>query len=231
MQKHVPYEQRGLWSNNLRGYGRLCFETFNPSYSNLNVHMNKEAYIEMKTEWPGSHPKGLEDSRHSPPWVAMKDMEDLTDEQRWILVANCDINQLWSAIICVFRGELRAYFCEIAGAQAMLHENEPDYPDTGHKVEIGWWNKPMSAFKGQVAKHCFDCGIPLRGAGDLAVTGTTEYVSKTHQNIYKLKRPKGKTVKIVTKLSEMGGILPRATDYIENGAINAEILPKFKENA
>src|SRR5262245_40683977 len=34
----IPYEQRGLWSNNLREHGGLCRRTFNPSVSNLNVH-------------------------------------------------------------------------------------------------------------------------------------------------------------------------------------------------
>jgi len=64
-------------------------------------------------------------------------MEDMTDDERWGLIGNCDINQYWSAIICVFRGELRGYFCEIAGAQAILHENEPSYPDLGASVVPG----------------------------------------------------------------------------------------------
>src|SRR5437879_4220489 len=38
---HSKREQHlcGLWSNNLRGYGKLCRKVFNPEYSNLNVHM------------------------------------------------------------------------------------------------------------------------------------------------------------------------------------------------
>jgi len=230
MQRIVPFEQRGLWSNNLRGYGKLCRETFNPEYSNLNVHMNRAAYDEIKRDWPESHPKGLQDSRHSPPWVAMQDMEDLTDDDRWNLVANCDINQLWSAIICVFRGELRAFFCEVAGAQSMLHQNEPDYPDTGLPVTPGWWNQSMKPFEAQVRKHCFACGIPLKGEGDFAVTGTTEFVSKTHEEIYKLKHKNSKNIKIVTKLSEMGRKLERATDYCENGLIDIKKLPKLVDS-
>src|SRR5690606_5874383 len=37
-KKHIPYEQRGLWSNNLNGHGKLCAETFNPRHSNINAH-------------------------------------------------------------------------------------------------------------------------------------------------------------------------------------------------
>lgn len=215
MQRWVPREQRGLWSNNLMGYGKLCRETFNPERSNLNVHLNEAAYWEIRRDWPEAHPKGLEDdSRHSPPYVAMQDMEDMTDEQRWNLIGDCDVNQRWSALIGVFRGELRGYFCELAGAQAMLHEAEPSYPDLGHRITPGWWDKPMESFQAQVRYHCFACGHPLRGHGDWATNGTTEQVSKTHANIFKLKKPKGKTIQLVTKRSELGGGVTAATQYL-----------------
>lgn len=215
MRAYIPFEQRGLWSNNLMGYGKLCRETFNPERSNLNVHLNEAAYWEIRRDWPEAHPKGLEDdSRHSPPYVAMQDMEDMTDEQRWNLIGNCDVNQRWSALIGIFRGELRGYFCELAGAQAMLHESQPDYPDTGIAVVPGWWDKPMENFDAQVRHHCFSCGHPLRGVGDYATTGTTEQVSKTHANIFKLKKPKGKTIQLVTKRSELGGQVSAATQYL-----------------
>lgn len=215
MKELIPFEQRGLWSNNLNGHGAVCRKTFNPDVSNLNVHQNKEAYDEMLRDWPLCMPKGLhEDSRHSPPFVAMQDMEDMTDDERWALIGDCDVNQRWSALIGVFRGNLRAWFCELAGSQAMLHENEPDYPDTGKVVEPGWWNNPIEAFEAQIRYHCFACGHPLRGRGDLARTGTTDFVSKTHAGIYKLKRPAGKTVKLVTRRSELGETVSAATQYL-----------------
>ena len=222
----IPFEQRGLWSNNLRGHGELCRRTFNPSVSNLNVHCSDEAYKEMKRDWPECNPIGLQDSRHSPPYVALKDIEDLTEGQKWALIDNCDINQLWSAMVCTFRKELRAFFCELAGAQSMLYESNPEYPDTGLKVESGWWKRPMPDFAKQVKKHCMECGIPLRGFGDLAVQGKTEFVSKTHEKLYKLKKPTGKTIKLVSKRSELGRELNRATDYIQNGALSMNI-PKI----
>lgn len=210
-----PRERLGLWSNNLNGHGITCRKTFNPDVSNLNVHESKEAYEEMLRDWPLCQPKGLnEDSRHSPPFVAMQDMEDMTDAERWKLIGSCDVNQRWSALIGVFRGELRGWFCELAGAQAMLHEGERDYPDTGVRIEPGWWNRGIEAFAEQVRYHCFACGIPLRGHGDWAGSGTTEYVSKSHSGIYKLKRPAGKTVRLVTRRSELGETVTAATQYL-----------------
>lgn len=214
---NIPFEQRGLWSNNLNGHGKLCRATFNPAYSNLNVHCSQKAFMEMVRDWPECHPKGLDDSRHSPPWVAMKDITDLSVEAQESLIENCDINQLWSAMIGVFRGELRGWFCEIAGAQSMLHANEPDYPDTGFLINDNhWWQQPIETFKHQIDKHCFECGIPLKGKGSLAL-GNDEYVSATHLPIYNLKKPLGKRVHVITKLDELGGHVMRATDYIENG--------------
>jgi hypothetical protein len=216
MRRHVPFNHRGLWTQDLNGHGKVCRETFNPSHSNLNVHTNVEAALEMINDWPECAPyvKGLEDSRHSPPFVAMQDMEDMTDEERWDLIGDCDVNQRWSSLIGVFRGELRAWFCELAAAQAMLHQHEPDYPDTGKKVVPGWWDNPMSEFDAQVRFHCFACGHPLRGPGDLAMEGTVEQVSKTHANVYKLKKPHGKTVQLVTRRDQLGGKVSAATQYL-----------------
>ncbi len=220
---HFPKEQRGLWTNKLHGKGTIARRTFNPAYSNLNVHLDQAAYDEFRRDWPEARPKGLDgDSRHSPPYVAMKDV--IADEaERWGLIANCDVNQLWSALIGVFRGELRAWFCELAGAQAMLHQHEPDYPDLGLPVVPGWWEQPLRAFEAQVRHHCHACGIPLRGAGDLAVGGTVEQVSETHAAVYRPKL-KGREVRLVTSRTELGRV-GRATDYIENGAETAPVAP------
>jgi hypothetical protein len=238
MRKHIPYRQRGLWCNNLRGKAAIARITFNPMYSNLNVHVQREPYEEMVRYWPeAAHVvKGLDpawpeaagrtedvvgDARHSPPWVAMRDLDRLpgglenTEENRWRLIGECDVNQFWSAMICVVKGELRGYFCEIAGAQAMLHQNEPDWPDLGMPITPGWWNQGIRAFEDQVRYHCHRCGIPLRGFGELAVSGTTEQTSQTHQLMYRPKI-KGRKVEIVTSHTQLGERLVRATDYIEN---------------
>jgi hypothetical protein len=215
MRKHIPYERRGLWCNKLHGKGAAARATFNPGVSNLNVHLDKEAFAEFRRDWPEAMPFGLEtDSRHSPPFVAMQDV--IPDEaERWKLIASCDVNQFWSAMICVFRSELRGFFCEVAGAQAMLHQNEPDYPDLGLPVTPGWWNKPMADFADQARFHCHACGIPLKGRGDLAVLGTTEQTSATHRDIYKPKRDR--LVQIVTSRDELGHV-NKATEYLQNAS-------------
>lgn len=232
LRQHFPKEQCGLWCNNPLGRGAIMQRTFNPGYSNLNVHLDKAAYEEFKRDWPESMPFGLDqDSRHSPPYVAMKDVV-LDESERWELISNCDINKYWSAMIGVFRGQLRAWFCEVAGAQSMLHQDEPDYPDTGldpteefrHNVEykgrlLKWWELPMYIFLDQVRKHCHECSIPLRGLGELAQSTdprATEQVSLTHAGIYKPKR-QGRAVELVMVRSQVKeGWISRATNYLGN---------------
>jgi hypothetical protein len=216
LARHIPFEQRGLWSNNLRGYGTLCREIFNPAVSNLNVHCNKEAYEEMKRDWPECNPIGSYDSGHSPVYVAMDDIPELTYNQKLSLINNCDINQLWSAMICQVRGELRAFFCEIAGAQAMLTQDYNEF-DTGLYVSDKWWKLPITAFEDQIRYHCFKCGVPLKGKGDLAVDGTKEYVSQTYLPIAKLKKKQSKEIVVVESLEDLDGFVDRSTDYIKNG--------------
>jgi hypothetical protein len=165
--------------------------------------------------------KGLEqDSVHGPPFVAMRDV--IPDErERWKLIGQCDVNKHWSALIGLVPGRgLRAFFCEIAYAQAALHATNPDWdgtggpmPDTGLEVKPGWWREPMAAFEQQVRTHCHNCGIPLRRPGQKAIQGTKEEFSKTHEWIA---RPKahGRAVELV----EIGGLVPRpdrpATEYL-----------------
>lgn len=275
----VPQERCGLWCNDPMGWGPQMRTTFNPRVSNLNVHLSRDAFAEFKRDWPESQPFGLtEDSRHSPVYVAMRDLlerecpecsgqrgfyvapngdryhshEDETewqgcgrceasgkiyDEARaYDLISRCDINQHWSAMIGMFRGELRAWFCEIAGAQSILHQDEPDYPDTGlpiariemettgrtELVGMNWWRLPMQAFADQVRRHCHDCGVPLRGYGEMAQASEHvghEQVSITHAGVYRPKR-KGRDVQTVTRLEQLGtGRIQKVTHYVQNGRV------------
>jgi|SRR5580692_9542712 hypothetical protein len=133
------------------------------------------------------------------------------------LISSCDINQHWSAMVGMFRGELRAWFCEIAGAQSILHQDEPEYPDTGIPAVDYWWKLPMVAFKDQVRRHCFDCGVPLRGHGELAQAGEegVEQVSEAHKGVYRPKRLT-RRVELVTVPAQLGVKLGRVTDYMGN---------------
>jgi len=216
LQKHFPKSQCGLWANNLFGHGEICRKTFNAARSNLNVHLDKKADEEFRRDWPESMPFGRNnDSRHSPVFVAMKDIVE-DESERWELISNCDINKHWSAMIGVFRGDLRGWFCEIAGAQSMLHQNDPDYPDTGIPIKIygklyptigivnhQWWQHPMEFYSEQVRKHCHECSVPLRGHGELAqAENGTEQVSKTHADIYKPKK-KDRLVQLVDNRDQL----------------------------
>jgi hypothetical protein len=237
MSKYFPKEQLGIWCNNplTPDKARKMRGTFDPRVSNLNVHLDQEAHDLFKRYWPESMPFGLtQDSRHSPVLVAMKDVID-DEGKRWELISSCDINRNWSAMIGVFRGELRAWFCEIAGAQSILHQDELDYPDTGIpltgdgsertdelNVCLGkkWWEMPMQFFSHQVRKHCHECGVPLRGRGQLAQaeddsTGVCEQVSATHQSVLKPKR-KGRRVELVTTVAQLGTPLKDPTRYLQN---------------
>lgn len=228
LRHYVPFEQRGIWCNHPKSNGPTMRYTFNPAVSNLNVHQSQEAYDAFVRDWPEctSVVKGLDsDSRHGPPFVAMQDVI-ASEAERWELISNCDVNRHWSAIICTFRGELRAFFCELAGAQAVLHQHSENYnatglpyPDTGLPVVDGWWRKPIQDFSEQIKFHCHSCGIPLKGYGSLANSGPTEQISKTHQDAM---RPKdsSRKMQLMDDLVQLGaGFLPKATNYIENGSI------------
>ena len=216
MRNTVPKLQRGIWTNNLLGKGKACRKTFHPSACNINVHLDKDAAEEIRKTWPAMRGKikGEDvDSRHPPPFVAIQDV--VHDEQdMWAQIATCDINKKWSAMIGVFRGELRGWFCEVAGAQSILHQDNPEYPDTGVPVVYGWWKDGMEAFQQQILKHCPECGIPLRGKGQLAVGGDLEQVSRTHAAIYRPKRPR--TVELVTRLEQLGGTVKDVCAYTGN---------------
>lgn len=219
MREHVPRERRGLWASAPNGKGQCCRQTFSPSASNINVHLDREAYAEWRRDWPECRPVGLsQDSRHGPPYVAMQDVIS-DEEERWDLIAGCDVNQHWSAMICVFRGELRAFFCEIAGAQAMLHQHEPDYPDLGLPVDLSWWKSHVETFGRQIDYHCHACGVPLRGYGELAQAGDgVEQVSETHRPVYVSKVP-NRRVELVTDRIQLGQRrVGRFIDYLQNAS-------------
>jgi len=229
LTEYIPFERRGLWCNNPLGKGAIMRKTFNPAVSNLNVHLDRAAYDEFKRDWPESNPFGLtEDSRHSPVHGSMVDL-GIPEDERWERISRCDINQRWSAMIGVFRGEVRAWFCEVAGAQAMLKQHDPEYPTTGMLVEETydtrayhgpgpWWQRPMSEFAGQVRQHCHNCLVPLKGYGELACSESgSEQTTQSYADVFKPKRP-GRPVQIVQLMSELGRPLERTTDYIQNSA-------------
>lgn len=233
MRKHISWKHRGLWCNNPLGKGHIMAQTFNPGVSNLNVHMDQKAYDEFKATWPKSRPFGLkEDSRHSPVHGDMKLLIP-DEEERWKLISNCDINKHWSAMTAQFRGQMRGWFCEIAGSQSILNQHNPDYPDTGLIVacQCGntdpfctcggkeWWEHPIEHYTEQINKHCHNCMVPLRGYGELACSSDgTETITPDLVDIY-IPKTKGRNIKVITKLEELKPqALELMTDYVGNSS-------------
>jgi len=234
LKEHIPLLQRGIWCNNPLHYGSLLRQTFNPNVSNLNVHMDQKAYDTFKSDWPECNPVGLtEDSRHSPVHGSMKAL--IADEsERNDLIANCDINKYWSAMIGQFRGQVRAWFCEVAGAQAMLHQYLPDYPDTGLSIPCAyctintpscpecegkpWWAQDMSRFSDQVKQHCHNCLVPLKGFGELAVKGDGAEMTTPDLLANRIYVPKGnRTVLPIVELKQLKpSSLKHTTSYLQN---------------
>lgn len=234
LRAYIPKERLGLWCNNpmTEEKGRAMRKTFNPRVSNLNVHLDKEAFLRFKEWWPESRPFGLkDDSRHSPVFVSMEDLADLTEEEKWEAISRCEINQRWSASIGMFRGKLRAWFCEIAMAQSIINEHDSDYPDTGIDplekyctekepfVPKLWWELPIEAFTKQIKQHCLNCGVPLRGYGSLAQAKDrqgVEVTSETYREVYLPKRPARK-VQFVELRTELESKNLPFIEYIAGG--------------
>lgn len=212
----VPFSRRGIWCNHPKGKGKLMKITFNPATSNLNTHMSQEAYDEFARDWEESVPylKGLDrDSVHTSPWVAMMDVEP-NEAKRWDMIASCDVNRWWSSLVGKVPGRgLRAYACEIMYTQAVMHADDPDWPDLGLPVEPGWWTKPLKDFEAQFRWHCHRCGIPLRRPGQLAIGGEREEFSETHRSIA---RPKvrDRPVEIVETIGLVSRPARPATEYL-----------------
>lgn len=185
--RYVPFAQRGIWSAHPHKHGKLMAVTFNPGVSNLNPHDDEEAWWIFKRDWPLSRPFAWERaSYHAPVLVSPRDL-GFSDEEIEALLPTCEINQYWSPMICRVRGELQAFFCEIAGMLCLLHEKDPDWPTVGTPLEKGWWQRgwhegpPGRTFYDQVRQCCYHCGVPLRlppvRDDDFQ---TPQWVTKTH---------------------------------------------------
>lgn len=216
-REEVPnQDQRGLWSNRLFGHGAVCRETFGP-YCNLNVHGSREAWDEIRRDWPEARPipAGLsEPSTHGPIFGSMRDL-DITDNQMWELIGKCYVNQTWSAEITVVDGQLLGYFCEIAATMAELENDSSE----GTAIVPGWWSYGMPAFADQVRKYCTRCLIPMNPKKVDAAGLEPEVYTKTWAPL--MLTVKGRPMAAATKLSELAGGAP-ATQYLSRGVMPAK---------
>jgi hypothetical protein len=92
--------------------------------------------------------------------TAVKDLFD--EEEMWDRIAQCDVNQNWSATIIQNKGKLRAYFCEVAASFDLARGT-----DHGIEVTPGWWRRHVAEFAPQVEHFCPGCGVPARLKGHM----------------------------------------------------------------
>lgn len=209
-------DQRGLWSNDLKGHVALCRETFSPRHSNLNVHRVEDAFLAIEKDWPEAVAArkefmftGLQKpSMHGSWWNAMQDVEK-DEGKRWELISKCFVNQTWSAEITVIKGELRAFFCEFAATRAEFSEVLGE-PDVGIPVEPGWWSQPMEFFKAQVCHYCHRCGAPLNPRKIEDLGPEKEDYTATNAKIFEGTKREGRKV---ATLEQVGAADP-ATAYL-----------------
>ena len=170
--EEVPNKlQRGLWTNNYFKHRQLCLDTFGTF--NLNTHGVERAEAVMNDFAQQAARGGAVvwsysgHSDHAPLLTAVKDL--YAEDEMWAKIGSCDINREWSASVVQNKGELRAYFCEVAAAFD-LARNE----DNGMPVEEGWQQQPITAFTDQIKKFCPGCGVPAKQAPikDFADTDT-----------------------------------------------------------
>jgi hypothetical protein len=123
-----PIEKIGLWSNtrgNFYKYLELIKQTF--GYFNLNDHVTNEIL-------------------HTPILVASIDcIQDISEREKYI--DNCWLQLSWSASI----NPKGAYFCEVAGALALLF-NGPDGIDI--KTTKNWWQLDLINYQYQIDWAC-----------------------------------------------------------------------------
>jgi len=201
--------QRGLWTNNFFKHEDLCLETFGTF--NLNPH--GEARAEKKLNLFGE--KALAagnlvwsyrgNSHHAPILTAVKDL--FPESEMWNRIENCDINKEWSASIVQNKGELRAYFCEVAASFDLAVGG-----DSGHLVTEGWWKKHITEFSDQVKKFCPGCGVPAKQKAHIDSAETDTYTGSNADLALKSQKNKGRKI-VLLDVNDKEELTKRVTLY------------------
>jgi len=158
-REHGPDKpKRGIWSNDIHGHGALVSATF--GYHNFNVHGCEKAATRMRAAVPDAKIWGIDTpSIHAPVMVYPPE-----DSNTWDAVAQCAINQHWSAAIVERGGDLLIYYCEVAAAMANVLGVSPDH-DRMPPVEPGVLDWQMDIYSRQIQRYCRICGVPLSLSG------------------------------------------------------------------
>lgn len=206
IREEIPRkEARGLWTENLKGYGSLARETFGSF--NLNAHGNAQAAAEMHRELPERNVWGAAPHRtrnmHGAVLMAIQDFVGSaavpTEAAMWKRIEDCDVNKNWSGTIMPFdlpdgSQVIRAYFCEIAAVLERIAASQDEAqgsdnfgPKTGVPVTVGWWKMGMNepGFADQHKSLCPRCGVSLRVEGHFDQENTDDF-SPTYEPLVKI---------------------------------------------
>lgn len=193
--------QRGLWTNNFFKHGALCEETFGTF--NLNSHGSERAEKHLAVLHKNVQSRGAlswyyaGSSKHSPILTAVKDL--YPEEEMWEKITQCDINREWSASIVENKGQLRAYFCEVAASFDLARNT-----DNGHEVVPGWWKRHIDVYADQIKTFCPGCGVPAKEKANRDIENVDVYTDSNRD--------------IAEKTVKNG----RSIIYLNPGARNAE---------
>jgi len=194
-REEIPNQfQRGLWTNNYFKHREVIEKTFGAL--NLNPHNEERANDKLKDlhdvmvnkrGFNGGFYVG--NSHHAPLLTAVKDL--YPEKEMWEKIAGCDVNREWSASIVQNKGELRAYFCEVAASFDLARGTDNGYP-----VVDGWWKKPIKDFSGQIKHFCTGCGVPARLRGSMDNEETDTY-TKSNADLAVKSQTKGRKIKLL----------------------------------
>ena len=187
--------QRGLWTNNYFKHREVIEKTFGGL--NLNPHNEERANEKLKDlhnvminqrGFNGGYYVG--NSRHAPLLTAVKDL--YPEKEMWEKISGCDVNREWSASIVQNKGNLRAYFCEVAASFDLARGT-----DNGHPVVEGWWKRPIREFEGQIKHFCTGCGVPARLRGSMDNEQIDTYTKSNSDLALKSAQNKGRKIKLL----------------------------------
>jgi hypothetical protein len=195
-REEIPDQfQRGLWTNNYFKHREVIEKTFGGL--NLNPHNEERANEKLKDlhnvminqrKFNGGYYVG--NSRHAPLLTAVKDL--YPEKEMWEKIAGCDVNREWSASIVQNKGNLRAYFCEVAASFDLARGT-----DNGHPVVEGWWKRPIREFEGQIKHFCTGCGVPARLRGSMDNEQIDTYTKSNADLALKSAQNKGRKIKLL----------------------------------
>jgi len=195
-REEIPNQyQRGLWTNNYFKHREVIEKTFGGL--NLNPHNEERANEKLKDlhnvmvnqrGFNGGYYVG--NSHHAPLLTAVKDLYQ--EKEMWEKIAGCDVNREWSASIVQNKGNLRAYFCEVAASFDLARGT-----DNGHPVVEGWWKKPIREFEGQIKHFCTGCGVPARLRGSMDNEQLDTYTKSNADLAIKSRDTKGRKIQLL----------------------------------